>query len=76
MQAVGLKNPNSLLSFYVFALVIRGSLSFGTGGHVRRSTDGSLSFGISKKVVGDEIGDGDNEGFHEESRLIRNYSQP
>ena len=47
MQAIGLKNRISLHSIDGSNLKIRGSLSFGTGGHFRKSAEGSLSFGIS-----------------------------
>ena len=49
MQAIGLKNRISLHSIDGSNLKIRGSLSFGTGGHFRKSAEGSLSFGISTK---------------------------
>ena len=47
MQAIGLKNRISLHSIDGSNLKIKGSLSFGTGGHFRKSAEGSLSFGIS-----------------------------
>ena len=47
MQAIGLKNRISLHSIDGSNLKIRGSLSIGTGGHFRKSAEGSLSFGIS-----------------------------
>ena len=49
MQAIGLKNRISLHSIDGSDPKIRGSLSIGTGGHFRKSAEGSLSFGISTK---------------------------
>ena len=44
-----MKNRTSLHSVYDYDLKPRGSLSIGTGGHVRKRTKGSLSFGISNR---------------------------
>ena len=47
MQAVGTKNRTSLHSIDDSVLKTRGTLSMGSGGHVRKRRRGSLSFGIS-----------------------------
>ena len=51
MQAVGTKNRTSLHSIDDSILKTRGSLSMGSGGHVRKRRRGSLSFGISKQLT-------------------------
>ena len=55
MQAVWNKNRTSLHSIDDSVLKTRGSLSMGSGGHVRKRRRGSLSFGISINLKHQEL---------------------
>ena len=51
MQAVRMKNRNSLHSIRGFILKTGGSLSFGKVDHFRKRQPGSFSFGISTNIL-------------------------